>query len=66
MWSIIKSFKEKNYAQLFIWPVFIFWQIPILTNSNSDKFHSDEYIDKKIKKKILYRKNKEAHKNKRK
>ena len=38
MWSIIRSFGEKKYAQLFIWPVLKFWQIPILTNSNSDKF----------------------------
>ena len=38
MWSIIRSFTEKKYAQLFIWPVLKFWQFPILTNSNSDKF----------------------------
>ena len=38
MWSINRRFKEKNYAQLFIWPVLKFWQIPVLTNSDSDKF----------------------------
>ena len=46
MWTIIRSFKENNYAQLFLWPIltnsnsdnFQFWQFPILTNSDSDNF----------------------------
>ena len=33
-----QKFWRKNYAQLFIWPVLKFWKIPILTNSDSNKF----------------------------
>ena len=33
-----QNFQRQKIAQLFIWQVLKFWQIPILTNSHSDKF----------------------------